>query len=342
LPMPASNERALRAAIKGRTFEPVYYLFGDDDFRKDDAVAAVIATAVDPGVRDFNVDVRRGNEIDAETLGAFLDTPPMMSDRRVVVVRDVAALKKDARSALDRYLDRPARDTVVLLVATAGGKADKVLADVASAIEFAPLRGDKLGDWIAARVKKVEAAITPEAVVLLQDSIGEDIGQLAIEIDKLASYAQGQGRDTIDEDAVAAIVGVTKEETLGRLLDCVAERDARNALAVLPRVLALPKTTGVQIVMALTTQTLALAHGLATHARGPGEYFGLLKETGPYLGRAWGEAVNTFVRSASAWTPPALDRALDALLAADHALKESRVSDEEQVLVSLILTLCAT
>jgi DNA polymerase-3 subunit delta len=41
------------------------------------------------------------------------------------------------------------------------------------------------------------------------------------------------------------------------------------------------------------------------------------------------------------WTPAQLDRALAALLAADCALKESRVSTEEQVLMSAVLELCA-
>ena len=63
---------------------------------------------------------------------------------------------------------------------------------------------------------------------------------------------------------------------------------------------------------------------------------GLLKA---YL--AWGEAVNAWVRAVPAWTLDALERSIKALLAADVALKESRVSDDEQVLVSLILDLCA-
>ena len=38
---------------------------------------------------------------------------------------------------------------------------------------------------------------------------------------------------------------------------------------------------------------------------------------------------------------PALDAALDALLATDFALKETRLSSDEQLLTNLVLTLCA-
>jgi DNA polymerase III subunit delta len=336
------SERALRTAITKRIFEPAYYLHGDDDFRKDDALAALIASAVDPSVRDFNVDVRRGGEIGAEALETALGTPPMMSERRVVALRDAPSLKKDARAVLDRYLAHPASDTVVVLLAPAGSKPEKSLLDRAVSVEITPLSGDRLGEWIS---KRATVALTPEASALLQDAIGNDLAQMAGELDKLASYVRGRGgEELIDEAAIEAVVGVTREETLGRLLDCIATRDAAGALAALPHVLAQPKTTAVSIVMALTTQTLALAYAMAANKRSSGDFFALLKETGAYPGRAWGEAVNAWVRAStpgSAWSLDALERGIKALLAADVALKESRVSDDEQLLVSLILDLCA-
>ena len=105
--MPALLERALRKSLQRGEFERVYYFHGDDDFLKEQSVRELIAAAVDPSTRDFNLDIRAGAELDAETLGSLVGTPPMMADRRIVVVRDVAALRKDARAGLDRYLERP-------------------------------------------------------------------------------------------------------------------------------------------------------------------------------------------------------------------------------------------
>jgi DNA polymerase III subunit delta len=333
------SERALRTAISKRTFEPAYYLHGDDDFRKDDALSALIASAVDPAIRDFNVEVRRGAEVDAETLEIVLGTPPLMSERRVVALRDAPSLRKDARAVLERYLAHPAADTVLIMLAPAGSKPEKALMDRAVSVEIAPLSGDRLGEWIT---KRSTVPITPEASALLQDVIGNDLAQLSAELDKLASYVRGcGGPEVVDETAVGAAVGITREETLGRLLDYVAARDAAGAIAVLPHVLAQTRTTAVSVIMALTTQTLALAYAVASGKRSTGDFFALLKDTGAYPGRAWGEAVNAWVRAVPAWSLDALERGIKALLAADVALKESRVSDDEQVLVSLILDLCA-
>jgi len=360
--MPASTARALTAALKSRTFEPVYLLHGEDDFRKDGALRAVIEAAVEPGLRDFNVETRRGGEIDAETLGSLLATPPMLAERRVVALRDVGALKKDARAALDRYLARPASDTVLLLVAPAGAKVDKTLLERASTIEFEPLAGDKLATWLVQWAKReVDAELTSGAADLLVSAVGGDLLQLTGELDKLASYARGfawelkggdgapaAGTVTIDERAVSEVVGIRRGETLGDLLDAVARRDTTTALGLIDHVLSQPKASAVTVVMALSTQFLALGWGQAMRAGGtsPGvlerEYWTFLKEgSGPFLGRPWGEAVKAWMATVDRWTAPAIDDALQRLLEADAALKESRVSSDEQLLASLVLALCA-
>jgi hypothetical protein len=68
----------------------------------------------------------------------------------------------------------------------------------------------------------------------------------------------------------------------------------------------------------------------------------LLKETGAFPGRPWGEAVNAWSRYSERWSASQLDAALSALLLADEAFKETKVSSDEQLLTSLILALCGS
>lgn len=341
--MASTGEKALHGALKQRQFDPVYLFFGEDDFLKEARARELVTALVDPATRDFNLEIRRGNELDAETLDALLGTPPMLAERRVVVVRDVDKLKKDARGVLDRYLKRPAPDTVLLLVLPAGAKADRALVDRSTAVEFAPLTGDRLPKWVTFHADTMLGrAIAPEAVSLLLEAVGPDLAQLAVELEKLASYTT----DTIDERAVAAVVGVRRGESLGALLDAVGAKDTTTALALLPGVLQQPKTSAVSIVMNLTTQTLVLSYGVAALARGTptralfNEYMALLKESGAFPGRPWGEAVTAWTRNTERWTTAELDAALTALLAADAALKETKLSSDEQMLTTLVLTLC--
>jgi DNA polymerase-3 subunit delta len=269
----------------------------------------------------------------------------MLAERRVVVVRDVDKLKKDVRALLTRYLARPAGDTVLVLVAPSGAKADAPLADRSTAVEFAPLTGDRLPKWVSYHAETILGRpITPEAASLLVEAVGADLAQLAVELEKLASFTT----DTIGERAVSEVVGVRRGESVGDLLDAVAAKDTSAALALVPGVLQQPKTSAVSIVMNLTTQTLAMGYGVAARAAGTparalfNEYMALLKESGAFPGRPWGDAVNAWTRNTDRWTASELDAALAALLDADAALKETKLSSDEQLLTSLVLALCGT
>lgn len=352
-PSPPSPERAFWKSLKAKEFAGAYCIHGEDEFLKENAVRELVAAAVDEATKDFNLDVRQGGELDAETLGTLLSTPPMMAERRVVVVRDAAALKKDAKGWLDSYLERSAQregaaDVVLVLVYTSGekGKPDKNVLSRTLAVDFAPLSWDRLPKWIAHHASTaLGVSVTDAAAELLQQAVGNDLAALAAELDKLASYTRGE---EIDESAVTAVVGVRRGETLADFLDLVARRDAGRALALVPHILTQPKVNGVTIVMALTTQMLALAWGEAALARGlppgrlQGAYFDFLKSGGgAYTGRPWGDAVRAWAAAVSKWDARSLDAALEALLTADIALKDTRVSSDEQTIATLVLAICA-
>lgn len=335
--------KRMRAAIDTRTFDPVYYLHGDDDVLKEQAVQRLVAASLDPATRDFNLEVRRGTELDAETLGTMLSTPPMMAERRVIVVREVGALRKDARALLDRYLATPAPDAVVVLTSSAGDKADKELAAKSTPVRFDALNDAQLASWITRYVAEdLGATITPQALSLLREAVGTELSQLRTELDKLASFVGG---GEIDGAAVEAVVGVRRGETLGDLLDAVAMREGARALALVPVVLQQPKASAVTTLLALGTQTMALAWARAVRDRSPGarlDFFALLKESAPYTGRSWGEAVSSWSRAVDRWTAAELDDALAVLLHADASAKGSRLSTEEQLLTDVVLALCGT
>src|SRR5258706_12646508 len=113
--MSASSLKTLRDAIKRRSFDGAYFIWGEDDYQKDDAIRQLIEAALDPGARDFNLDTSRSADLDAETLGVLLSTPPLMAERRIIVLLYVATFGKDGRKVLDEYLNRPGPDFLLIL-----------------------------------------------------------------------------------------------------------------------------------------------------------------------------------------------------------------------------------
>lgn len=111
--MPLAAIDALDGAVARGTPDPVYLFHGDNDFLKDEKLREVVERLSEPSTRAFNLDMLHGADAGAGDLAQALDALPMLASRRVVVVRALASLKKDARAVLERYLANPSPDTVV-------------------------------------------------------------------------------------------------------------------------------------------------------------------------------------------------------------------------------------
>ena len=92
--MNESNPLGLSDQEKGGAF----FLYGNDDFRKEGTGHDLVEWHLEPGTRDFNFDPLRGSEVDIESLASVLATPPMMAEWRVVLLREVEGLASSPRA----------------------------------------------------------------------------------------------------------------------------------------------------------------------------------------------------------------------------------------------------
>src|SRR2546430_6204331 len=177
---------ALLRSLKQGASDPVYYLYGDEDVLKDEAVRALIDRAVDPAARDFNVDQRSAAEVDAEAFHALVNTPPMLAATRAVVVRGLEQLKKTAklRQELLRYLESPNPTTLLVLVQGAGEAPDAELMRRTTAVAVEPLPPARVERWMAHRARQLALTLAPEAGAPLPHAVGSD----------LAAPARGPGK----------------------------------------------------------------------------------------------------------------------------------------------------
>ena len=118
-------ERAYGSLRKGEV-APAYCLSGPADLLKSEFADAVVDAVLAPETRDFNLDVRSAGDLDGESLHALVETPPLLAERRVVLVRGIEQWRKNAKvwEVLERYLARPSPSTVLLLIHGDGGTPD--------------------------------------------------------------------------------------------------------------------------------------------------------------------------------------------------------------------------
>ena len=72
--------------------------------------------------------------------------------------------KREAvRAVVSRYLQRPSPESVVVLVLTAGSKADDAWTERTIAVDFRPLTDDEFASWISRRAVAHGVTVTPGA-----------------------------------------------------------------------------------------------------------------------------------------------------------------------------------
>lgn len=346
--MRAYDFDALWKAVRKGPLHPVYYLYGDEELLKDEAVRTLLAIGVDEATRDFNLDRRRAPELAADDFHALVHTPPMMAPRRAVVITEVEfLLQKKAkaqalRTAVLAYARQASPETLLLLVQSAGDKPDPAIAKLAQEVALEPLPPHRLAGWIVREAEKAHVALDDGATAHLLATVGSDLPSLAAEIAKLASAVEGR---VATADDVADLVGVRHGETVFDFVDAVTGRRGVAAAEMAQRLLEAPGVTAVRLVATLSTALVgvALARALLDEgvARGAveGRLFGAIQEARPMGVRNWQLEAEGWARDAAQWTLAELDAAIAELFRADRRLKHTTVAGAVEILQEALLTM---
>ncbi|RMH12383.1 MAG: DNA polymerase III subunit delta [Gemmatimonadetes bacterium] len=300
----------------------VFFLSGEDAFRRDAAARALVEAHIDPATRDFNLDVLRGGETDVETLASITATPPMMAEYRVVVVHEMEALAQSsrARDLLVGLADSPPPGLCLVLLATIpqGSKAKiyATLRRTARALEFPAIERDDVPGWLMAHAREAHGVeMDEDAARALATGLGTDLGVLAQEVAKLAAMVDEGGRIGLAQVEAAG----TRVETQDRWawFDLVGEKRFREAVRTLP-VLFAQGESGVGLAIGLSTHLLRL--GLVATG-GPQALEQALPPHQRWLAKRYAAAGRR-------WSAAEVERALLGLRRVDRLLKASGMSDQ--------------
>jgi DNA polymerase III subunit delta len=192
-------------------------------------------------VGDAATEILSAQDASGEDVAAACNAMGLFTvERRLVVVEDVERWKAADLKALSAYLKGPAPTTVLALVGD-DVKRDSALAKaVAKTGEILvydlPKRGRKadLPRWVEAQLKERGVLIDHEAARAVVDLVGENAHELASEVDKLATWANGE---RIGEREVLELVPARAETPPFDLTDAWGRRDVAAALAASERIM---------------------------------------------------------------------------------------------------------
>jgi DNA polymerase-3 subunit delta len=229
----------LISGIKKGAILPLYLFYGEEDFLIQEAVDLIVSTVVDPGARDFNYNAVYCRDTPASEIVNLCQTLPFMSEKRLVVARDVDAFKAGDLEELAAYLGDPSPSTCLVLVSNQGRYEKKAVITAVekhgAVVRFYPLLDREILAWIDGWVKARGLSIQRDGAQYLWQAAGNDLQKIVSELEKIAIYIKDKKAITYDD--VKAVAGDFREYTAFDLAAAIGMKNRERAFLILARLM---------------------------------------------------------------------------------------------------------
>jgi len=219
--------KAIIKDVKNKQFKPIYALHGEESYFIDAICEAIIEHALEDHERDFNQTIFYGRDSDPLTIASEAKGFPMMSERRLVVIREAQDMKDIY--ALESYCAQPNPSTILVIChkyKSLDGKRKmlKEITNTGFVFKSEKVKEYQLNDWIANYVKGIGFDITSKAAALLGEFLGNDLGRIVNELEKLSIVLEKGTR--ISDIHIEENIGISKDYNNFELTNAIAKRDS--------------------------------------------------------------------------------------------------------------------
>jgi DNA polymerase III subunit delta len=321
-------ERELRA----QTIHPVYLVLGPESYQCRQAVELLKQSLLNSESFAFDYAEFVAGETPADKIIEAVNTFPMVSKRRVVLVTQAQKLKDaEQDSLLSSLKSFSSRSTLILFADELDRRKKfyKALRDAACVAEFPYLKGAALERWAEAFSKNKGYRISSSAIRKIVELAGSDLQSVAMELEKVLLFA---GKDKqVPDSAVDDLVRESRQQSIFELINAVARRDRSSALKYLANLVNMGEHPLVVVTMLARhcRQTLIAQEGLREGL--PANAIASAAQIPPFL-------LDQFLRQARSTDSDSVQKMFVRLAEIDRQLKSS-AADGRMLLESLICAL---
>lgn len=312
---------------------PIYLLHGEERQLLDEVQKRIQSLCLVPKMRDFNFDLFLGGEIPPDRIIDAARTLPMMAPWRVVVVKDAHLFAAQQVKVLLSYCEKPLPSTCLILLADAPGPWRRyldVLEKQGRVVLFSHPKGALLTRYIVGGAKRLGKAISPDAAEVMGELVGNRLGDIYQELDKVAAYVGD--REHVGVDDVEAVISPVRSRTIFDLTGAMGMKNCPEALQILNDMLERGEPP-LRILTMMVRQFRLIWLAKEMQSRGMRD-----REIGRAVGIP-GFFLQGFLAQLKNFTPEELGRGYRRLLETDSALK-SRSTSKRILLEHLMISLC--
>ncbi|HJY23903.1 MAG TPA: DNA polymerase III subunit delta, partial [Hanamia sp.] len=235
---------------KKNIFKPIYWLEGDEEFFIDEVMDYAEKKILPEAEASFNLTVFYGKDANWADIINACRRYPMFAERQVVVLKEAQQMKDIDK--LEPYVENPLGSTV-LVVSYKGktldgrSKLSKLVKKNGEIFLSKKIYENQLPAWTNGYLQSKGFQITPRALTLLVDHVGNDLSRIANEVDKLSVNVSAE--KSITEDDIEKYIGVSKEYNIFELQHALSVKDHAKAMRIIQYFEANPKAVPIQLVL---------------------------------------------------------------------------------------------
>lgn len=324
----------LKKAIQKRNLSPLYFFYGEETFLIDTIVADIKKMVIDPQLSDFNLNIFYGKESEPQDIINSAKTLPLLSDYRLVIIKEADGLKASAWKDFSSYFAHPLLSTSLIFCAekmVLNPQLLKIFRKGGEVVRFYHPFDREIPEWIRKIAKEFNKQVSREALALLSVELENDLQRIYNELQKIAIYV-GQ-REIIEREDVKEAIADVRGATVFELIDCIGSKDVEGAFKTL-RILLEVGEYPLKILMMISRQVRLMARAKEMLQGGSSN-----AEVGRRLGiRDF--YLKGFLKRVHTFSLTRVEDCITCLFRSDWKLKSSRIS-KRLILERLITDLCS-
>jgi DNA polymerase-3 subunit delta len=239
--------------IKRGDIKSVYFLMGEEAYYID-AIATFIEGAIlSEEEKGFNQVVLYGRDVSIDDIVSQAKRYPMMAERQVVIVREAQELSRTIENLVP-YVENPQLTTVLVFcykykTLDKRKKLSKAIAKNNVLFESKKLYENQVPDWIRRVLSGRGHTITPKAGQMLVEFLGNDLGKINNELEKLRLIIEPG--EQITPELIEDNIGISKDYNNFELQKAIVDKNVKKTFAIMQYFSQNPKNNPLVLTLAI-------------------------------------------------------------------------------------------
>ncbi len=231
--MAETNFNNILRDIRNKILHPIYFLMGEESFYIDVIADYIEDRVLTESEKEFNLSILYGKDTDVPTIVSTAKRYPMMASHNIVIIREAQHIRQIDQ--LLPYVERPLDSTVLIIcykykTIDKRTKFYKALDKAGQVFIGKKLYDNQVPEWISTYVKNHGYRIGPQAVQLLADHLGSDLGKIVNEVRKL--FINLDKGAEITSRLIEENIGISKEYNTFEMQKALGARDSQKAYQI--------------------------------------------------------------------------------------------------------------